>query len=98
MLVVSGVERSGERGERSDRVEHGGELVLPGPAGGESEGPLAAGVSQAGGNVEELAASGGAVWTGSWGWAIWLVQRPRLCAIAAITVQALLAFIRPEGK
>ena len=39
-----------------------------------------------------------AVWTGAFGSPIWLVQRPRLCASAAITVQALFACMRPEGK
>ena len=34
----------------------------------------------------------------SWGRPIWLVHRPRLCASAAITVQALLAANWPEGK
>ena len=89
---------SGSGGERADRVEHGGEVVLPGPAGGHPQRPLAAGAGQAGGNVEEVAAAGAAVCTGRLGCPIWVVQRPRLCAIAAITVHALLACIRPLGK
>jgi hypothetical protein len=39
-----------------------------------------------------------AVWTGWFGCPISVVQRPRLCASAAITVQALLALNCPEGK
>ena len=58
MLVVSGAVCSGERGERPDPGQHGGELVLPGPAGGHPEGPLAAAAGQAGGDLEQLAAAG----------------------------------------
>ena len=58
VLVMARRGCSGERGERADRVEDGGEVVLPGPAGGHPECPLAAGADQAGRNGEELAASG----------------------------------------
>ena len=40
------------------RVQDGGELGLPGPAGGHPECPLAAGAGQAGGDLEEVAAAG----------------------------------------
>ena len=43
---------SGMRGERANRVEDGGEVGLPWPAGGESECPATAGAGQAGGDLE----------------------------------------------
>src|SRR5512140_690549 len=49
---------SGESGKRADRVEDGGEVVLPGPAGGHPECPLAAAAGQAGGDLEQLVAAG----------------------------------------
>ena len=83
---------SGQGGQRADRVEDGGEVVLPGPAGGHSECPLAAGAGQAGGDLEQVAAAGsGGLDRAVSGRPIWVVQRPRLCARAAITVHALLA-------
>jgi hypothetical protein len=57
-VVVDREVRSGECGERPDRVEHGGEVVLPGPAGGHPECPLAAGASQTAGDLKQVAASG----------------------------------------
>ena len=64
---------------------------LPGPAGGHPECPLAAGAGQAAGDLEQVAASGAGGLDGPVGRPIRVLQRPRLCARAAITVQALLA-------
>ena len=56
--------RSGAEGERADRVKDGGEVGLPGSAGGHPEGPLAAGVGQARGDLQEVtwARAGGLDW------------------------------------
>ena len=50
--------RSAAGRERADRVEHGGVVGLPGPAGGHPEGPLPAGAGQAGGDLEQVPAAG----------------------------------------
>src|SRR5205085_11329256 len=49
---------SGERRERADRVEHGGEVGPPWPAGGEADGPLAAGAGQSSGDRQEVTPAG----------------------------------------
>ena len=49
---------SGERRDRADRVEHGGEVGLPWPAGGEVECPLAAGAGQSSGDLQEVTSAG----------------------------------------
>lgn len=51
--------RSGETGKRADRRRADVELILPEPAGWHPEGPLAAGVGQAAGDLKEVAAAAG---------------------------------------
>ena len=89
--------RSGAGRECADRVQNGGELVLPGPAGWHSERPLAACARQPGGDLQQLSSAGAGGLDG-------LVGRPiRVASVevvrsAAIMVEALLALMRPEGK
>ena len=58
-MVVAGCGGgSGAGGERADRVQDGGEVVSPGPAGWHPQDPAAAGAGQSGGDREESPAAG----------------------------------------
>ena len=98
MFVGVGGECQPAAGSARIRASALGEVVLPGPAGGEVKRPRPGGAGQPAGNAEQSAAecAGGA--DGAGRESDQLVQRRRLCASAAITVQALLALNWPEGK
>ena len=59
---------------------------------------VAAGAGQSGRDLEQVTAADRAVWTDRSGRPIGLIQRPRLCASVAITVQALLAWLLAGGE
>ena len=89
---------SSQRRERSDPVEHGGESRRHGQRAGIRSVHCRLLRVRRAGILEEVSASGAGGLDGRSGRPIWVAQRPRCRASAAITVHALFAGNRPEGK
>jgi hypothetical protein len=94
LAVVTAAGWSGSGGESTDRVENGVEVVLPGPACGHPQRPLAAGA----GDLEEVAAAGSGGLHGPVREADLGSPSAEVVREGGITVQALLACIWPDGK